>query len=309
MNLKHYKTIYLGCESDERADEHDTIIRFCIRTMYAHPPIMDKLCSVLWEAHYLTEYNILPNIKKYCVLIPDHGHRPIKKENKSNAFDTIEWFISNMHPPKGGAIFSIYEYENKEEHLESKWNCQVIWPLKEDLKWVGDGDYITLHDLEPNILNRGKGSHYLNHPIYETIVNIEDHARHEVKRIDYTMDEETMFRTLKHSKLHLAFHGATYFTAGMINIPTICYGWQAYNTFKNQWFKPDGSTQDVKMQQVSWNNGPCNAPTHVAQYDWETDSVIQAPQQYIIHVEDPNILRGYINGLLALKWLDREYVL
>ena len=305
--MKNIKTIYLGCENNgEIASPDNRIIRFCNGTVYAHATIMNRLSSAMWEQQYLAEYTSIVRPAKYCVLIPKHcANKPSKPENSSTGLDTISWFIENLHPPRGGAIFSFYTYDETNTGLVGAWNAQVIWPLNKERQWVGDEDYITLHDVEPAILSRRKGNIYTNHKAYEVIKDIDNICPYEVKRVDYTMAEEEIFKTLKHSRLHIAYHGATVFTAGMIDIPTICFGWPTRNIVGD--WNNYGEVKTITVKETSWNDGTCNPQTQVHQYDWDKDRVIQGPQNYVINVDNPFELKSYIMGMQELKWVNRSY--
>lgn len=307
--MKNIKTIYLGCENNgEIASLDNHIIRFCHGTIYAHPTIMSRLGSAMWEQQYLAEYTSLNMPMKYCVLLPRIcANYPIKPENSFTGMDTITWFIENLHPPRGGAIFTFYYYEEQGTEFVAPWSTQVIWPLNKEYQWVGDGDYITLHDIEPSIMNRKKGKHHLNHKTYEVIKDIDNICPYDVKRINYAMGEDEIFKILKHSRLHVSYHGGTVFSAGMINIPTICFGWRGYDT-KGHW-NNNGEVKEITIQQTSWNSGTTNPPTQIHQYDWKKEKVMQGPQNYLINVDNINILKGYIMGMMELKWINRTYIL
>jgi len=308
--MKNIKTIYLGCENNgEIASLDNHIIRFCHGTIYAHPTIMDRLGSQMWEQQYLAEYTSLNMPMKYCVLLPRICAKyPSKPENSSTGMDTITWFIENLHPPRGGAIFTFYYYEEQGTEFVIPWNAQVIWPLNKNRQWVGDGDYITLHDIEPSIIHKKKGIIHLEHKTYEVIKDIDNICPYDVKRIDYTMSEDEIFETLKHSRLHVSYHGGTVFSAGMINIPTLCFGW-AEGRQHTGWWNDEGDLKEVTVRATSWNNGTCNPPTQVHQYNWKKEKVSQGPQNYLINVDNVVSLKAYIMGMQELKWVNRTYIL
>ena len=298
----------MGCEdTGEIATDDNHIIRFCSGTAYAHPTIMDLLGSAMWEAQYRADYGIKTGPTKYCVLLPDMAKGPRKESNASTGHETIEWFIRNLHPPKGGAIFSLYQYKQQHVYYTGKWNTQVIWPLNKDRQWVGDGDYITLQDIEPSIFEKKKGKHHLEHPTYDVIKQIDDLCPYEVKRIDYSMSEDEIFDALKHSKLHLSYHGGTLFTAGMIDIPTVCFGWSS-GKYTAMW-DDYGKKESVTINITSWNNGTCNPPTKVHHYDWENDRATQRPQNYLMNCDNPRQLTAYVTGFEPITWFNRTYQL
>ena len=145
-----YKTLYLGCESTEIATPENHIIRFDKGTVFPHPTIMDKLCTPMWEQQYMADWRVIDGPMKYCVILPHWANTKVKPENASTGYETIEWFLQNMHPPKHGAIFSLYEYEQINHYLTGKWSAQVIWPLRKEYQWTGTGTislYTTLNLL------------------------------------------------------------------------------------------------------------------------------------------------------------------
>jgi len=305
--MKYIKTLYLGCESTEIATPENHIIRFDKGTVFPHPTIMDKLCTPMWEQQYMADWRVIDGPMKYCVILPHWANTKAKETNASTGYDTIEWFLQNMHPPKHGAIFSLYEYEQINHYLTGKWSAQVIWPLRKKYQWTGTGNYITLHDIEPATLTRRKGAFIAKTPAYKSVIkNIDEISEYEVRRVDYRMGEEELFTTLKFSKLHLSYHGGSLFTAGMVGTPTINYGWSSSGYSEGD-IKETGET--VKIQRTSWNAGTCNPVTQVHQYDWNKKQAAQLPQNYLIHVDNVHELESYIRGFKPIKFYNREHQL
>ena len=170
------------------------------------------------------------------------------------------------------------------------------------------GNYITLHDIEPVTLTRRKGAYIAETSAYKknVIKNIDEISEYEVRRVDYRMEEEELFKTLKFSKLHLSYHGGSLFTAGMVGTPTINYGWKSGGYSVGD-VKETGET--VKLTRTSWNTGTCNPVTQVHQYDWNKKQATQLPQNYLIHVENTLELNLTFRGFKPISLYSREYQL
>jgi len=290
--LKHYKDIHLGC--NERATLDDTLIVYDLHTSKSHLPISDRVSYHLWETQFLHEIGLQNKPKKFCVLIPEECKT--RKVNKINAYtqlDSVMWFLENIHPPSCGISFSVYLYEKDVWELNLRYSAGCIWPLNKDRQWIGDGDYISVHSMEKSgIGNKWRGGW---DPRQQRIIdNIEQYTDYEIKRLKYSDGEEKMFSLIKHAKLHVTYWGGMYYTAGMINCPTICYGRPKGKTSGNIKFAGE-IIKRIHIRRTSYNSGMGNAQTMVHQYDWEKQKVKQGPQSFLTHAESAMELVELLN--------------
>jgi hypothetical protein len=229
----------------------------------------------------------------FCVLIPDgYMDNKVKDSNKCTRFESIDWFLANMHPPKNGAVFSLYSYESADDDLQNRYSASCIWPFNEKYRWVGGGDYITLQRVEQSIAEKphGRSQHYGNGGT--AVHNISKLTDYDVKLIDYTMSEDEMFSLMKYSRLHITYHGASYFTAAASGIPTLCYG--------TKWGDTGGhlinTATHITIPGTAWNQHIGTRPTKLHQFDWESQSVYQGPQSYVHHLQNDHELMEFLNG-------------
>ena len=224
----HINTFYIGCEDNgQRADNTNNILRFNNTQCYAHKPLIDTLSKHFCDAQILYEDKIITNPYKLSIYVDEHIYKEKKKFNpnsKTTILDGLYFWIKSMHEPAGGIIISIYATPTIKYGIKSTYDFRHTWPFKKEMHWLGDGEYITLHDLE----ERG-GVRWRNGLMslddaklqLKTIDDIDNISKYPVKRISYRMKEEEIFTLLKHTKYHFSYPGGTYYSAGLINCPTI----------------------------------------------------------------------------------------
>lgn len=303
--MRLVKTYLLNCESSEVATPQNDTIRFDGFTTWAHCTFMSAMCYSFWKAQLLYQDNVLDGPRKLCIIVDENIlYKKANSRNQSRTIDQLEWFIHNMEPPMCGLIISVYTFNNIVNHIEDRWSAQTIWPLKKERQWTGQGDYITLHDLEWKMSSRKRQGEF--HPTREIIENIEEYSVFPVKRINYRMTEEEMFSTLKESKFHLAYNGGTYYSAGMIGCPTIGLYWPEEKKHHTSYHEPITLKQiEVTVEFSMWNLGNSNAKGRVLQYDFET--VFQKPQTYLKHVSRKAELLNYLKGYSDLVINGKRY--
>ena len=126
------------------------------------------------------------------------------------------------------------------------------------------------------------------------IDNIEQYTDYKIKRLKYSDGEEKMFSLIKHAKLHVTYWGGMYYSAGMINCPTICYGRPKGKTSGNIKFAGE-IIKRIHIRRTSYNSGMGNGTTMVHQYDWEKQKVKQGPQSFLTHAESAMELVELLN--------------
>lgn len=300
--MKHIETIYLGCDNTgEHASIDNHIIKFDTGTSHAHATILSHFGSILFLCQTLSQENVLNKPFKICVLIHDDLiDRKIKEVNNNTIDGTIRWFMQNWHPPACGIIFSMYSYKTLLGiEIQERWSSQVIWPLQQKWQSTRSGNYITVHMPEEKLLSRpsSKIDDLLKTGQLQVIQQIQELCDIDVKYVDYIMHEDDLFNILSKSKMHFTYPGATYYSAGIINLPTVCYGYPLDKLKHSSRYWLDGKehqVDDIRMTQ--WNRGDNNPMTKVPQYCFKRNSVVQRPQQYVIHTQTPEGLAGYIKG-------------
>jgi hypothetical protein len=291
--LKHYKDIHLGYS--ETATLDDTLIIYDLHTSKSHLPISDRVSYPLWETQFMCEIGLQNKPKKFCVLIPEQCKtEKVNEQNTNTQLDSVIWFLENIHPPSCGISFSVYLYEKNIWHLNLRYSAGCIWPLNKDRQWIGDGDYITVHSMEKTVIgNKWRGG---EDPSHQRIIdNIEQYTDYNVKKINYADGEEKMFSLIKHAKFHVTYWGGMYYTAGMINCPTICYGMPQGTTNGNIKL-PGNIIKRIFIPTTAYNSGMGNRPTMLHQYDWKEQKVKQGPQTFLTHANSPSELMELLNN-------------
>lgn len=216
--MNHIKTFYLGCEDNgDIATTDNNCVRINRRFNMAHRPLMGILCYHFFHAQLMQQEGLLDGPYKLSLICrTGRLQQKIKEHNEFTVEDTFNFFLNGMLPPEKGIIVSIYETDLIKNYIAPYEDFRCITPLKEEYQWVGDGDYITFQDLECVI--RVAMRNHKNNLITKDIDNI---SIYPVKRVTYAMGEEKMFSLMKHAKFHVSYPGASYYSAGMINCPTI----------------------------------------------------------------------------------------
>lgn len=287
--MKLVRTYYLNCRNNEKATRQNDTIRFDGFTMWPHCTFMSALCYSFWKAQLLQQEG-LKEPRKLCILVDeDILHGKAKPENESTSYEQLDWFLNNIEPPMYGMIVSVYSHKVIKT-IEDRWSAQTIWPLKKEWQWEGGGGYFTLQDMEDGVSTRKKGMK-MTHETVDIIDNIYEHSVLPVVKIDYKMSEEKLFKTLKYSNLNFAYHGGTYYTAGMIGCPTVGLYWNQNQKVSTQYYVDKTEKYDT-VEYTSWNLGIGNTEGKVLQYDFNT--VYQRPQTYLKHVSMKSELLSYL---------------
>ena len=112
------------------------------------------------------------------------------------------------------------------------------------------------------------------------------------------MSEPEIADLLLHSRMHFTYQGASYFLAGCMNVPTVCYGSPTQISDPSKWYE-DGKEYEDRIQISLWGNNGYGAylpTTRVGQYDFEKQKVVQRPQGYVYHTNTPTELESIIKG-------------
>ena len=219
--MKLYKTFYLGCEDNGDISTIDNnCVRINRRFNMAHRPLMGILCYHFFHAQLMQQEGLLDGPYKLSLIFKDDRlNEKIKEENDFTVKDTFYFFLNNMLPPEKGIIVSIYTSDVMSKHIPPYEDFRCITPLKEEWQWVGDGDYITFQDVESS--HPKDREMFLSHVNSNVTKDIDNISIYPVKRITYAMSEEETFSLMKHAKFHISYPGGTYYSASMINCPTI----------------------------------------------------------------------------------------
>ena len=311
MSTRKIKTIYIGCNytGEDALPEHANI-KFDLPSIKSYCNILCHFGRLYFRIQSLYQSEVITSPYKVCLFIADSVEDlvKVKPENKFTILETLEWFIYNLEPPKCGIVFTLYYYKDSLKHyIMEPWASQVIWPLNKNWQALRDGDYITLQDIEPGTLHSRKGRLIYESDQYKVIQKIDEFSPFPVKRVNYAMGEEEVFETLRHSKLHISYQGASYFAAAVINLPTIMFSYYVEDGYGNWW--EDGKEHEGVVTGSLWNSGHNQPTSKVCQYDLDKETVVQKPQQFAYHVETASELESILKGLSEFNIAGKDYFL
>lgn len=292
--MKHIKTIYLGCDNTgARASIDNYVIKFERQTAKAHATYISKFCPILWQIQNLYEDGVVKDPVKICVLLPSNLVGKKVSDNNENTYDGhLIWFMENFLPPTPGVIFSLYSFDIATS-VQTMWTTKVIWPLQDRWKAKRDGEYITCQKYSPisaSAKYHGYYDMFVSSSQAPVIDNIEALCDLPVKFIDYSMHEDKLFEVLSHSKMHFTYHGATYFSAALIDLPTVCYGFPKNRVTTN-------ALQGELMDASSWGDEHGTGFTNIGLYNDSNGKVYNGWQTYVKHANSPLELEGYLKGI------------
>lgn len=317
MSLKYYKTFYIGTDNTDEIVENDDVIVFDERNLWSYTEIVGVFNEAYWKTAFQYATGIRQGPRKVKMMVPIIHQPPGLKCNEKNAntaLETLEWFLENLEPPCGGMIISIFFYDNKYPGYTQPWASQVLWPFSR--QWKGDGDYVTLQFLTGN--TAAEKFEFLRHH-KEVMDKFEELCPYPVKYISYVDGEELTLQKLIHSKRHFVYGGGTYQFAGMVDIPTICYGDMFGLKKPFRWspiYDPKRTNYPDKIDRriITYTNSKWSTQLHVpglpgsriCHYDIEKKIPIQKPQTYIIHPDSNDELLGYVTFTKPLNILNRD---
>tara|TARA_R110000868_G_scaffold106939_1_gene292897 strand:- start:203 stop:1180 length:978 start_codon:yes stop_codon:yes gene_type:complete len=311
--LEYYKTYYVGTEDTGEIVDNNDIILLDDHNIHSYADLIASLSEEYWKTGLQHQQKLRAAVRRTKLLITKLQSQGLKCNiaNKNTSLETIEWFLSNMVPPPGGMIISIYFYENLYPGLINPWKSQTIWPLKQ--QWLGDGNYITVQDITPAAAGyKNVTAADLGHK--ELIENIEKYCPYPVKYVSYKDGEELTLEKLVHTKRHFAYTGGSYFMAAMVNTPTVCYGHPLrqhtrfiYDIKTINW--PDKKDRrQINYEGSMWNGGDTYGldSSRTCHYDIDRQICFQKPQTYVKHCTSKEELLGYITFSQELEILQRD---
>lgn len=263
-------------------------IKFDERTVQAHATIMSQFCNVLWRIQNMYEEGIINEQVTVDVYVPEwYEQCYIGPNHQYHSMEQLEWFMNNFEQPSCGVNWQVHIYTDK-TNTTSPWNTNCIWPLNKLWQWVGDGDYITVQKYnevaDPTRFNYNRLKAERSKQL-DVIDNIEQYTDKKVVYIDYSMKQDDFFGLMQRSIKHYTYVGGSYYSAALINCPTICYGDPIGSVF------PD-SLNGNGMPGSVWGSAVGNGFSTICQYDF--DRTYNGPQTYVTHAQTPEQLKGFL---------------
>lgn len=306
MPLQYFKTLYIGCKDNREVATPgvNNTSYLTIENCAGHLDVTNVLSAPFIHSQFLYENNILRKPLKHCFLIDKTTETyKFRPENVYTLLESILYFLNNYQPPTNGIIISLYFSDNLK--LSQLSPATSLWPLKQDMQWKGDGDYITFHDYEKNC-NHLDMLDYLNSPVGQIAQEIDKHSIHPVKRITYSMGEEEIFKTLKHTKFHISYAGATYHSAGIIGCPTIGIYWNYYKKNLKKPYQEEYSPENTIEIGVK-ESFDINSQKGYFIYDFKNKCLEKKHQDTLKHCTDKFEFLNYLKGFSNITVQNKEY--
>jgi hypothetical protein len=316
QSLEYYKTFYIGTQDKIEIPIEESIL-FDDINILSYDLLVSTLTNFFWKSAFEYQQGIRNYPKHIRILVPFNHKNGFKSQphHKNTTIQTLEWFLQNFLEPPGGIIISIYFYNNLFPGLDNPWCGLTIWPLKQ--QWVGDGNYVTIHRLPKNYVGSSKRierTKAAGH--WDLIQNIEKYCPYPVIEINYG-NEKFATESLIHSKRHFAYPGASYYLAGIIDIPTVTYGGPMHKySWKSILFDQKTIYENRKneIRYITHQKGlhqqgfSCGSPSRVYHFDRKRQVCMQKPQTFTRHAWDRDELLGYITFTkdLIIDNRDRE---
>lgn len=303
--MDYLTTLYIGCEDNGEiaAPGINGTTYLTQHNTQGHMELMNIVSNPFVSSQFLFEMKVLDGPTKHCFLV-DRKLEILQwtKDHVDTQIESILYFINSYQPPSNGMIISLY-YVDGFQYYQSA-TLASLWPFKQQFHWLGDGDYITFQDYEPNTRHFNK-LEYLNTPVGKIAQEIEKHSIHPVKRISYSMGDKKIFEILKHSKFHISYAGATYHSAGIIKCPTIGIYWN-YHTkklYKNRGQTFTGITVELGVKESFDQNTEKGFFT----YDFDKKCLVKRHQDYLKHCTNEHEFMAYLKGASDIRVQDKVY--
>ena len=270
-SIRQAETFYIGCENDGSVAEpgvHHTV-RWDRFSVYSFNDMREIFSDCFCNTQLLYQEKCINKPTKHAMILPLVNLKK-KINDKQTYYETICWFLENMLPPKPGIIISFYFYDSSYPQMRNLTSTDktYIWPFKK--QWKGEGNYITVQKLEKTTAARiGK----MSKEQLDVIENIKNISQYEVKYINYTMENDYVYDLLTNTKMHFTYDGGSWHLAGMLNTPTIVYGWPMNDADIHYWHKTKDEKVYTTIRESRWHK-------QTIQYDIDEDIIYAGPQLY-----------------------------
>jgi len=297
MIINHLKTIYSGCTNDgtTASPNRSHIVRFCHHTTNAHCTIMSLLSPAFLTAQMLADEGVSSSPFHICVIITIDVDFKRKQENIETAYESVLWFIENMMPPKNGVVISIYHTQKARPWIGTPWTQKEVWPLKQ--QWDPQGEYITIHKVEPMMSKDRKPKVEEQQDKYLPIlVDKATKCGYNIKYIDYKMRTSEIVEAISKSDYHFSYEGGTFYTAAMTGTPAYC--WHSQDEVINvdgPWRNLNDEVERAIIQQTAVGQIGSNH-SKIRQYDFINECVVAHPLFNLLYLEnETDIDKALIN--------------
>ena len=239
------RTIRIGCDEGEAEMGSSFFLAITKPETPSYSIMCWELSKAFFHAQVMKNENLSGEPFKVSVLVDLPWLKKHKPSDPETGVDRIEWFIKNMLPSDTPMIFTIYG-GMRENYLvpHQKW---WMWPMQYQWDPRNVGDYVTVQ--APEMYNSYDGNHQRRNwrPQLEYFL---ENCPWEVKMIGYNDPIDYCYQTLKHTRYHFSYHGATYYIATMMKVPCMIMGYEHIFANARDW---DNDEKIVRYDLLSWD--------------------------------------------------------
>jgi len=287
-DMKLIETFYIGCDNDGSVAEigvHPTV-RWNRYAVYSFNDIREIFSSCFCTTQLLYQEKCIDKPTKYAMILPIVDSKK-KINDKQTYYETICWFLDNMLPPKSGIIVSFYFYDSLYPQMRNMHSTDrtFLWQFKE--QWRGNGDYITVQKFE-NITESQLNK--FSKDQLEVIENIQKYTSYNVKYIDYSMENNDVYKLLLDTKQHISYDGASWHLASMLNAPTIVYGRPMNDRDIHYWHETEDKKVYTTIRESRFHK-------QVVQYNKEKNIMYAGPQRFSFNTNSKKELIKIIKNI------------
>lgn len=239
------RTIRIGCDEGEAEINSSFLVAITQPENEAYSIMCWDLSKAFFHAQMLKNENITNDPFKVSILCDIKWLKKHKMSDPETGVDRLEWMIRNMLPSDTPMIFTIYGAIRDNYLVPSeKW---WMWPLQYQWDAKNVGEYVTVQLPENHTSLDGNHQRVGWKPQLEYF---EENCPWPIKYIGYADPVDYCYQTLKHTRYHFTYHGATYYLATMMKIPCMIMGYKQVTVMARDW---DNNEEIVPYDLMTWD--------------------------------------------------------
>lgn len=224
------KTIRINCDEGEAELNSSHMVSFDKPVTPSYGLFTWELSEAFFRAQIMHNENILKEPYKVSILCDLNFIAKHKPADPETSVDRLEWYVRNMLPSDTPMIFTIYL--SKRENYLTPHQRGWLWPLKYQWDPKNVSDYVTVQ-LPENYVTPPGNQQRKNWE--EPLEHFKKTCPYEIKYIGYSDSIDYCYQTLKHTRYHFSYLGATYYLASMMRVPSIIMGYEQQDRIAMDW--------------------------------------------------------------------------
>lgn len=280
----HIETLYIGCKDSGEIvqPESSHCIRLCSSNVFAHATLISQFCPAFTQAQLQYQEGTSDKPYQVSVIFPFDMDHKRKKEDTETTYERVKWYAENLAIPSNGIIISFYQNTKVKSWITEPWYAATIWPTRRENE---PQDYVTIQRTELLIGGTKKYKVIEESRVFEdTCVKLCDKLGIKYKFVDYSMPMNETYKIMLGSQMHFTYAGATYYFAGLMNLPTISWCFPNKKRIKGNYYHPEKCERvTFEIENSYWANTRSARGLSPKFIDGE---VINYPTDYIKHVDN-----------------------